>query len=159
MVEHTTPVQTYRLRPAIGIRVVGIGCLWLAGAVGLEAVLRTFDGLDGTVAGAVLGVLRWICVAAFVVGLVFGLVTVLGVRARLVLDADGFRNHTARRGQVRTAKWTDVRDVRRVPEGLLIALSDGRVSRVGTGLLDSTPADIEDAVRLRLDAAHGYQSR
>jgi hypothetical protein len=95
-----------------------------------------------------------------VVGAVFGLVFVLGRRRRLVLDVDGFQNHTARRGQVRAARWTEVSDVRRAAGGsLLIALTDGRVSQVGTALLDGRPADIETAIRLRLDAAHGYQTR
>lgn len=160
MSEERTAVEAYRLRPAIGLRIVGIGCLWLAGAVGLEAVLRTFDGLAGSAAGDVLGVLRWICLAVFVVGAGFGLVLGLGRRYRLVLDADGFRNHTARRGQVRAAHWTEVTDVRRAAGGsLLIALSGGRFSQVSTALLDGRPADIETAIRTRLDTAHGYQSR
>ncbi|GAB3404693.1 hypothetical protein [Flindersiella endophytica] len=144
--------DTFRLRPAVGLRMIGIGCLWLAAAVLLEA-LRSIDALDSPV----LLVLRWICVAVFAVIAVAGAIALLG-RPRLVLSATGFRNRTARPGQLRHAAWTDVADVRHGPQGtLLISLSDGRTSRVLVALLDAPAGRIEAAIQDRLNQAHGYR--
>jgi hypothetical protein len=144
--------DAFRLRPAVGLRMIGIGCLWLAAAVVLEA-LRSIDVLDSPV----LVVLRWICVAVFALIAIAGAVAIFG-RSRLVLDATGFRNRTARPGQVRQAAWTDVADVRQGSRGtLLISLSDGRSSPVLVTLLDAPATRIEAAIRDRLNQAHGYR--
>lgn len=144
--------EAFRLRPAVGLRMIGIGCLWLAAAVLLEA-LRSIDALDSVV----LVVLRWICVAVFALIAVAGAVAILG-RPRLVLTATGFRNRTARPGQLREAGWTDVADVRQGAQGtLLISLSDGRTSPVLVALLDAPAGRIEAAIQERLNRAHGYR--
>lgn len=145
--------EKFRLRPALGLRMVGIGCLWLAAAVVLEA-LRSIDALDSLV----LVVLRWICVGVFALIAIAGVIAMFG-RTRLVLDADGFHNRTARPGQVREGAWTDVTDVRQGPRGtLLISLSDGRVSPVLVTLLDAPATRVEAAIRRRLNQAHGYRA-
>lgn len=131
---------------------IGISCLWLAAAVVLEA-LRSVDALDSPVTIA----LRWFCVAVFVVIAVAGALAIFG-RPRLVLDATGFRNRTARPGRLRAADWASVADVRNGPRGtLLISLADGRTSPVLTALLDAPAGQIEAAIRERLNEAHGYR--
>lgn len=144
--------DSYRLRPAVGLRMIGIGFLWLAAAVVLEA-LRSIDALDSQVTVA----LRWFCVTVFAVIAVAGTFAIFGP-PRLVLDATGFRNRTVRPGRLRAADWTAVADVRQGPSGtLLIALADGRTSPVLTTLLDAPAGEIEAAIRERLNEAHGYR--
>jgi len=147
--------QEYRLKPAVGLRMAGVGCLWLAGAVALEALART-GGLFDSVP---FDVVRWACLVVFALVTACGAVIALTPRPWLVLDADGFRNRLARPGQVRAAGWKEVVDVRSGPSGtLILALSGDRTSTVPTTLLTASTQEISSAVSARLNDAHGYRT-
>lgn len=147
--------QEYRLKPAVGLRMAGVGCLWLAGAVALEALARAGGAFDSLP----FDVLRWTCFVVFVLVTLCGAVIALARRPWLVLDAEGFRNRLARPGQVRAAAWKEVTDVRRGPGGtLVLALSGDRMSSVPTSLLSTGAQEISAAVSARLNDAHGYRA-
>ncbi|HZC27182.1 MAG TPA: hypothetical protein VE287_09155, partial [Actinopolymorphaceae bacterium] len=150
------PTVGFRVRPAVGIRLLGSGCAALALTVTLEVVRRGIPTVD----------IPAVVVAEWVFALVFAVVAGWGawllVRGpRLVLTPDGFRNHTnGRRDSVRAARWVEVSDVRRgdTPAGVVLvaALTDGRHSVIATRLLDVGVAVLEEQIRSRLNDAHGY---
>lgn len=149
---------SYRLRPALGARMIGMACVWLGLAVVLEVVRRAVPVLD------VLAVqfLEWFLVAIFAVLAGWGAWIVFGRRPRLVLDDEGFLNHTNRlRDSVRAAAWRDVSDVRRrdtlTGTVLVLELADGRQSVITSRLLDVAVPELEEQIRERLNAAHGYR--
>lgn len=151
---------TFRVRPALGVRVLGMSSLWLALVVVLDVLRRAVPALDGTplvVVEAVFG-------AVFVGVAAFGAWVLFGRGGRLVLDADGFRNHTSwRRDSVRAASWNDVADVKRSTAGrsggttFVVVLADGRTSVIAASLLDVSAATLEEQLRTRLNTAHGYR--
>lgn len=152
-----SPVS-YRLRPALGVRMLGMACVWLALAVVLEALRRGVPAIDGAVVVA----LEWIFFALFVVVVVLAGWSLLSRRAGLVLSDDGFVNRTNwRRDSVRSARWSEVADVRR-SDGeagtvFVVALTDGRRSLIATRLLDAPAGSLEEQLQGRLNTAHGYR--
>ena len=148
---------TFRLRPALGVRVLGVAFLGLALAVVLEVVRRSVPALD--VAFAVVG---WAVLVLVVVVAGWGLWALFGSGVRLVLDADGLRNRTSwRRDSARSVRWTEVADVRRsdVPTGtvFVVVLTDGRQSLIVTRLLNVSVPELEQQLQGRLNSAHGYR--
>jgi hypothetical protein len=148
---------SYRLRPALGIRMLGMACVWLALAVVLEVLRRGVSALDVPV----VVVFEWIFLAVFVIAAGWGLWTLLG-RSGLVLSGDGFRNRTNwARESVRSARWTDVADVRRADGDagtvFVVALADGRRSLVVSRLLDVPVTTLEEQLQGHLNTAHGYR--
>lgn len=100
-------------------------------------------------------------VAAVLVTLGLGgrlLLRLAGRGPRLVLDADGYTNTTGR--PPRRVAWADVRRLAAVTAGgrlLLVAdLADGRTSVVLLRRLGYHAPVVEQAMRERLNAAHGY---
>lgn len=149
---------SYRLRPALGTRMIGMACVWLGLVVVLEVVRRAVPVLDVLA----VEVLEWILLAIFAVLAGWGSWIVFGRRPRLVLDDDGFRNDTNRlRDSVRSARWRDVSDVRRRDTAtgavFVLELADGRQSVIAPRLLDVSVSDLEEQIRERLNAAHGYR--
>lgn len=134
-------------------------------ALGRSAVVTAAVAVAFVIAGAAgAGWLR----ASLLVVLVLGVVVTLGLglrvllRAagrgpRLVLDADGWTNTTGR--TPRRVAWTQIRRLSAVTEGgrmLLVAdLVDGRVSTVLLRRLGRPGPVVEQAVRDRLNDAHG----
>lgn len=151
-------VVRYRLRPAVGLRMVGVGFLWLAAFVVLEILRATTDLFDGPG----FGVLRWVFAAVFILVAGAGAFLIFDPRPALQLDDDGFTNRTSlRRGTVRQAKWNEVADVQRSDtQGgptLQIHLADGRRSPIVANLLAGSVSDLEQQVRQHLNDAHGYR--
>jgi hypothetical protein len=149
---------SYRLRPALGTRMIGMACVWLGLAVVIEVVRRAVPVLDML---AVV-VLEWFLVAIFAVLAGWGAWIVFGRKPRLVLDDEGFVNNTNRlRDSVRSATWRDVSDVRRRDTAtgtvFVLELADGRQSVIAPRLLDVAVSDLEEQIRQRLNAAHGYR--
>lgn len=134
-------------------------------ALGRSAVLTAAVGVLFVIAGAV-GV-EWLRVVLLVLVLIGVVVTVgLGLRVllralgrgpRLVLDAEGWTNTTGR--APRRVAWTEVSRLSAVTEGgrmLLVAdLVDGRASTVLLRRLGRSGPVVEQAVRERLNEAHG----
>ncbi len=152
------PPVSYRLRPALGVRMLGMACVWLALAVVLEALRRGVPAIDG----ALVVTLEWIFFALFVVVVVLAAWSLLSRRAGLVLSDEGFVNRTNwRRDSVRSAPWSEVADVRR-SDGeagpvFVVALADGRRSLIATRLLDAPIGSLEEQLSGRLNSAHGYR--
>ncbi len=152
-------VVSYRLRPAVGLRMVGVGFVWLAAFVVLEVLRATTDWLDG----GVFGVLRWVFAVVFVLIAGAGAVMILDPRPGLRLDANGFSNRTNffRRNHARQGGWKEVADVVRTDGAggptLMIQLNDGRRSPVYANLLSARLGDIEQEIRTHLNDAHGYR--
>ncbi|MEQ4209001.1 hypothetical protein ABN028_21365 [Actinopolymorpha sp. B17G11] len=148
----------FRLRPALRLRVVGMACLWLGLALLLDVLRRSVPALDRPALLAV----EWLLVAIFAVVAGWVAWTMLSRGAPLAMDAAGFRNQTTwRRDSVRTARWTDVADVRRVDGAagtvFVLELADGRSSLIASRLLDVPAQTLEEQLRDRLNDAHGYR--
>lgn len=151
-------VVSYRLRPALGLRMIGVGFVWLAAFVVLEVLRASTDWVDGVG----FGVLRWVFAVVFVLIAGAGAVVILDPRPGLLLDDDGFRNRTSlRRSSVRRASWGEVKDVVRADGAggptVVIQLNDGRRSTVVGNVLNAEPGDIEQQIRTHLNDAHGYR--
>jgi hypothetical protein len=135
-----------------------MACLWLGLALVLDVARRSIAALDRPA----LLVLEWLLVAIFAVIAGWVAWTMLNRGAPLAMEAAGFRNQTTwRRDSVRTARWTEVADVRRVdgPVGtvFVLELADGRSSLIASRLLDVPPDVLEEQLRGRLNDAHGYR--
>lgn len=152
-------VVSYRLRPAVGLRMVGVGFVWLAAFVLLEVLRATTDWLDG----GIFGVLRIVFAIVFVVVAGAGAVMILDPRPGLRLDAEGFTNRTnfLRGNSPRKGAWKEVTDVVRSDGAggptLVIQLNDGRRSPVFAKMLAARLEDIEQEIRTHLNDAHGYR--
>jgi hypothetical protein len=151
-------VVSYRLRPALGLRMIGVGFVWLAAFVVLEVLRASTDW----VGGAGFGVLRWVFAVGFVLIAGAGAVLILDPRPGLLLDENGFRNRTSlRRSSVRQARWDEVKDVVRTDGGggptVVIQLNDGRRSTVVGNVLNAPLGEIEQRIRTQLNDAHGYR--
>lgn len=134
-------------------------------ALGRAAVVTAAVALLFVIAGA-LGV-DWLRVLLLVLVVLGVVVTVgLGLRVlwravgrgpRLVLDAEGWTNTTGR--APRRVAWSQIRRLSAVTEGgrmLLVAdLVDGRASTVLLRRLGRPGPVVEEAVRARLNEAHG----
>ena len=133
---------------------IGAGCVLLALAVAgwvarsmLASVALTVLAAAVTALGALL----------FVIG-----VTVVAVRpTMLLLEPSGLRNRTGRAVGVRSLIWTDIADIAWSTDAfghtLVVALADGRSSRIHTGVLDASAVEVENAIRTHADTAHGYR--
>ncbi|GAA2757792.1 hypothetical protein GCM10009872_31520 [Actinopolymorpha rutila] len=149
---------SYRLRPALGVRMLGMACVWLALVVVLEALRRGVPAIDGTLVVA----LEWIFFAVFVIVVALAAWSRLSGRSGLVLSDEGFVNRTNwRRDSVRSARWSEVADVRRSDGAagpvFVVALADGRRSLIATRLLDVPVGSLEQQLQSRLNTAHGYR--
>jgi hypothetical protein len=149
---------TVPLRMAVAVRVLGVACVWLATGVAVEVARRAAPALNGPVVTVVEVLLLVVAAAIAFVG-----VWLLVRRGPgLVLDADGMHNRTNwRRDSPRTVRWRDVSDVRLTafPGGpvVVVTLADGRRSLIAARLLDLPVATLEEEIRARLNAAHGYR--
>lgn len=149
---------TYRIRPAVGIRLIGAGCLWLCLPVALEVLRRTVPATDV----AAVGVLRWLGLAVFVLITLTGAWILLDPRRGLRLTEDGFADRTRLRAPGRSsARWLEVTGVAAVHTGqgpaLGVELRDGTKRVVPGGLLDTDLGTIAADMQRRLDHAHGYR--
>lgn len=156
----TPAVVEYRLRPAIGLRVVGFGCVALALPVLLEGARRSVDALDVTA----LAVVVWISLLIPAAMLLVGGWLLVDRRPRLRLDADGFTGRTTYGLRTTTAPWKEIRGVQRVDSDsgpvLLIdhgAEAESTVTTVQPRYLDGARARIEEELRSRLNSAYGYR--
>lgn len=152
-----SPVS-YRLRPALGVRMLGMACVWLALVVVAEALRRGVPAIDGAVVVA----LEWIFFVVFVIVVALAAWSLLNRRSGLVLSDEGFVNRTNwRRDSVRSARWSEVADVRRSDGAagpvFVVALADGRRSLMVTRLLDTPVGSLEEQLQGRLNTAHGYR--
>lgn len=147
----------YRLRPAIGLRVVGFGFVALALPVLLEVARRTVDALDVTA----LAVVVWVSLLIPAGLLLVGGWLLLDRRPRLRLDADGFTGRTTYGLRTTTAPWKEVRDVQRVDADggpvLLIDHGAEAATTIQPRYLDGERARIEEELRSRLNSAYGYR--
>lgn len=148
---------SFRLRPAVGIRMVGFGFVGLGVLVAVALAWRAL-GLSGAEGFTIAW---WVLVALSLALAALGGWLALDPTPRLRLDADGFVNRTGPRVGVRTGRWRDVRAVRQVEVGgestVMIALADGRHSRIVPRMLSGSSAKMETALQERLNAAHGYR--
>ncbi|MET9022442.1 hypothetical protein ABZV93_20925 [Actinopolymorpha sp. NPDC004070] len=152
-----SPVS-FRLRPALGARMLGMACVWLALVVVLEALRRGVPAIDGTVVVA----LEWIFFAVFLIVVALAAWSLLSRRSGLVLSEEGFVNRTNwRRDSVRSARWSEVADVGRSDSAtgpvFVVALADGRRSLIAARLLDAPVGSLEEQLQGRLNTAHGYR--
>lgn len=149
---------TYRIRPAVGIRLIGAGCVWLCLPVMLEVLRRTVPATDI----AAVGVLRWLGVAVFALITLTGTWILLDPRRGLRLTVDGFSDRTRLRAPGRSsARWLEVSGVEGVHTdqgpALGIELRDGTTRIVPGSLLDTDLGTVAADMQQRLDHAHGYR--
>jgi hypothetical protein len=141
------------LAPSLRLRLLGTGAVAIATAV-LVVVLLTWvfslpgEILSGVVLLAGIGMLT--------------LVGLLGPRHWVVrLDADGYRVRLLRSAQARTARWSDVLDVRAgTVDGVrctMVRLRDGRRTTLPVDVLAGDPAELTAAITAHLDRTHGYR--
>jgi len=145
----------YASAPATAVWGIGVGSLGLGTVLLLAVGLAAVD--PPTWLAVALGVLLGL--AAFVLLVLLGtaLGRLLGRGPRLVVDAEGFRNHAGLRVGVRRASWRQVKHVKAVDRTLVIELDDGRQSLVDSSLLAVAPPDLADDLRARLNTARGYR--
>lgn len=151
------PVVEYRLRPAVGLRILGFGCIALVVPVLIELARRTVDALDVTA----IAILAWLSLAVAAAILLVGGWLLVDRRPRLRLDATACTVRSAYGLRATTVPWKDIRDVRLVPAPggavLLLERGDGRAATVQPRYLDGARAVIEEQLRSRLDSAYGYR--
>lgn len=144
---------TRALAPALRARLLGSGLL----ATGLAVVvLLVLSGLVGLPAAVVTGV-----VALATVG-VLALLLLLGPRHWVLrLDADGYRVRGLRSARARSARWTDVLDLRTTTvEGtrrLVVRLRDGRTTTLPVDVVEGDPEELTALFSACLDRSHGYR--
>ncbi len=141
------------LAPALRARLLGSGLL----ATGLVVVLLlVVGGLVGVPSAVVSGV-----VALATVGIVT-LLALLGPRHWVVrLDADGYRTRGLRSVRPRSARWTDVLDLRATRvEGvrcLVVRLRDGSEATLPVDVVEGDPDELTGLFSACLDRSHGYR--
>lgn len=144
---------TRALAPALRARLLGSGLL----ATGLAVVvLLVVAGVVGLPAAVVTGV-----VALATIGVVV-LLLLLGPRHWVVrLDADGYRVRALRSARTRSARWTDVLDLRTTTlEGvrcLVVRLRDGGTTTLPVDVVEGDPEELTALFSACLDRSHGYR--
>lgn len=150
------PSVEYRLAPAYGLRVLGIGCIGFAVVV-VAAFVLSGAGMDLVP----VDVLLWVAGLIFVAVAAFGGWMLLDRRPRLRLDGDGVLNRTGRDVGVRTFGWKDVHDVTRTRDTsgtvLVVSLPEGRTSRIHLAVLEGSPDRLEAEIRNQANHALGYR--
>ncbi len=142
----------YGVAPATSSRGAGVAAIGL-GACALAWIVVLLAG-PPTWLLWLLGILIGGLGLVFVVLLFTALFRLAGRGPRLVVDADGFENHTGGRVGVRQATWREVKLVKATNSTLVIELRDGRQSLVEVTLLDVAPPQLADDLRARLNRRH-----
>lgn len=147
----------YRLRAAIGIRVVGFGCVALVLPLLVELARRMVDAFDVPVVSVAVWVLLLLPAALMLVG---GWL-LLDRRPRLRLDADGITTRTAYGLKATTTPWKQVRGVRRMSTAsgpvLVVEHEHDSTATIPARYLHGDVARMEEQLRSRLNAAYGYR--
>ena len=150
------PSVEYRLAPAYGLRVLGIGCTGFA-----VVVVAAFVVAGAGVNLLAVDVLLWLAGLIFVAVAAFGGWMLLDRRPRLRLDGEGVLNRTGRDVGVRTFGWRDVHDVTRSRDAsgtvLVVSLPEGRTSRIHVAVLGVSPDRLEAEIRNQANHALGYR--
>ncbi len=144
---------TRALAPALRARLLGSGLV----ATGLVVVLLlVLSGLVGLPGAVVTGV-----VVLATIGVVV-LLALLGPRHWVVrLDADGYRLRGLRTARARSARWTDVLDLRTTrvdgTRRLVVRLRDGRTTTVPVDVVEGDAEELTRLFSACLDRSHGYR--
>jgi hypothetical protein len=149
---HRDPVD-FALAPALRARLLGTGLVAIGLVVAIGVLVTWLAGLP----------------AAFVSGLVVlavvGVVTLgllVGVRRWVLrLDETGYRVRVLRTAEVRSARWTDVLDLKTGTVSgarcAVLRLRDGSTTALPVDAIEGDPTDLVEALSTHLDRGHGYR--
>lgn len=138
----------YRVPTAVALRGVGVGAVVLGLCVVGVSVLRAVQPGRAVVVGVGI-VLGLLAILSFTM-LIVGVLRLIGLGARVVLDDHGFLNATGPGGGVRRGAWRDVRKVQSDGPVVSIDLAGGRRSLVRTSMLDVGPRELAQELRRHL---------
>jgi hypothetical protein len=138
----------YRVPTAVALRGVGVGAVVLGLCVVGVSVLRAVQPGRAVVVGVGI-VLGLLAILSFTM-LIVGVLRLIGLGARVVLDDRGFLNATGPGGGVRRGAWRDVRKVQSDGPVVSIDLAGGRRSLVRTSMLDVGPRELAQELRRHL---------
>lgn len=149
--------SSYALAPALRARLLGTG-LGAVGVVVLLGILVTWllDLSTVFVSGLVLLAAAGVLTLGLLLGLRHWVVRLdeAGYRVRLLRPPSGGP-------QARTARWSDVLDLRTTTAGgqrcVELRLRDGRTTTVPVGLVEGDSSALVDDLSAHLDRGHGYR--
>ncbi|GAB3988741.1 hypothetical protein GCM10028771_02120 [Nocardioides marmoraquaticus] len=141
------------LAPALRARVLGAGIVVVSVALLVLVLLAWLLSLPGAVVTVVV-VLVFAALAALL-----GLL--LPAHWVLRLDEDGYRIRGLRSAEARSARWSDVLDVKvATVDGVrcsMIRLRDGRTATLPVDVFAGDPEELVHVIAAQLDRTHGYK--
>ncbi len=146
------PVE-FALSPALRARLLGTGLVSIGGVVAVAALLVWLVDLPSVI---VSGLVVLATVGVILLGLL------LGVRHWVLrLDETGYRVRVLRIAEARSARWTDVLDLKtgtvRGVECAVLRLRDGRTTALPVEAIEGDPVALVEALTTHLDRGHGYR--
>lgn len=155
--DHTPPTHgghtDVALAPALRARLFGTGLVAIGVVVLLGVVVSWLASLptvfvSGLVALAVVGVVT--------------LGMLVGVRHWVLrLDAHGYRVRALRSAEAKSARWSDVLDLKTATLGgqrcVVLRLRDGRTTTLPVDVLEGDSTTLTETLSAHLDRGHGYR--
>ena len=143
----------FALAATLRARLLGAGLVTLGTVVLVGALLAWLTAIPGAVVAG-------LAVLAVVGMTVLGLL--VGVRHWVLrLDEHGYRVRGLRSAQARSARWTDVLDLRATTVSgarvVVLRLRDGRTTTLPVDVLEGGADALTDALSSHLDLGHGYR--